>query len=382
MEETAPPAEDLVSKYKRLLSMAKASLETNQKSLADKDAQISQQKLIIERLERERLANPSTNGSRADETSSGGGTGHTPRNILRRVDVNGAIWILVQYDSNVDTWVSLSSEQDLDDFMRRVPGSSLVKPHRCFTPAESQQLEAETKFKIDRVVEEFRRYKVKSEIARKQSSDDTRSRPSSSATHARSDDAETDEESHRYRQENARLQSELGSLESKWKLAYEKVIRENESLRHSGGEAMLAAQWRERFENTSREKMHLLDKLRIYESSGSKAGGTKSIEEAYNELKDEHKVCYLCALLCTSNVLTGITATNECSRQATNERRLRRHFVPSSHEQSRGHEARVLEAHVAAVPDLSRLGGEDAHGDCYGGDIQIQREGAASDRRP
>jgi hypothetical protein len=66
----------------------------------------------------------------------------------------------------------------------------------------------------------------------------------------------------------------------------------------SGGEAMLAAQWRERYELTSKEKYDLLEKLKVYERTGTMG---KSIEESYNELKDEHRVmneltCHLPAL--------------------------------------------------------------------------------------
>jgi hypothetical protein len=67
-------------------------------------------------------------------------------------------------------------------------------------------------------------------------------------------------------------------------------VRENEVLRHSGGEAMLAAQWRERFESVSKEKLDLIDKLKIYERGASGGVNGKPIEEAYNELRDEHKV--------------------------------------------------------------------------------------------
>ena len=45
-----------------------------------------------------------------------------------------------------------------------------------------------------------------------------------------------------------RLKSQLSELELKWRKAYEKVVKENELLRTRGGEAMLAVQWRERYE--------------------------------------------------------------------------------------------------------------------------------------
>eukprot|EP01036_Dinobryon_divergens_P043136 gene43136-57389_t len=50
MEESTPPsqAEDVVSKYKRLLAMARSSLEANQATLAEKDKQISFLKNALE----------------------------------------------------------------------------------------------------------------------------------------------------------------------------------------------------------------------------------------------------------------------------------------------------------------------------------------------
>lgn len=272
--------EDIVGKYKRLLALARGSLEANQKTLGEKDAQIAVMKNTIDKLEREKALNI-VNGSsmRLQEDPS-----LAPRNISRRVDVGGVIWILIQYDNHMDSWSCFPSEQDLDDWLQRIPGATLSKPHKSYTPSESAQLEAEAKIQIDRVVEEFRRFKVKSEIARKQSTEETRHRVASPIKAAESG---VESEVDKYRDESSRLQAQLATVENKWKLAYEKVIRENETLRHSGGEAMLAAQWRERFEATSKEKYELQEKLKIYDKGGGLGG--KTLEEAYNELKDSHR---------------------------------------------------------------------------------------------
>ena len=45
-----------------------------------------------------------------------------------------------------------------------------------------------------------------------------------------------------------RIKVQLSDQEAKWRKAYETVVRENELLRTRGGEALLAAQWRERYE--------------------------------------------------------------------------------------------------------------------------------------
>lgn len=45
-----------------------------------------------------------------------------------------------------------------------------------------------------------------------------------------------------------RLKAQLSEQETKWRKAYEKVVKENELLRTRGGETVLAVQWRERYE--------------------------------------------------------------------------------------------------------------------------------------
>ena len=303
MDDLAHQTEDIVSKYKRLLGMARASLETNQKSLAEKDAQIAALKANVEKMEREK-----SYMVQVDRKQEEGNNSHPliPRAFARRVDVNGVIWLLAQYDSHVDSWLSFSSELELDQYLQRIPGgaSSIVKPARCLTPAESQQLQAEAKLKIDRVVEEFRRYRVKAEISRKQGIEEQASRSNSIAV-SKLDDLRGESESaktiaseaSKYKEEIQRLQTQLAAVEAKWKLAYERVSRENESLRHSGAEAMLAAQWRERYESCVKEKYDLSEKLKVFEKGAGAVGvNGKSLEEAYNELRDEHRVRKACDL--------------------------------------------------------------------------------------
>ena len=44
------------------------------------------------------------------------------------------------------------------------------------------------------------------------------------------------------------MKAQLSEQETKWRKAYEKVVKENELLRTRGGETVLAVQWRERYE--------------------------------------------------------------------------------------------------------------------------------------
>ena len=128
MEESA--AEDIVSKYKRLLSLARSSLEANQVALAEKDKQIA---ILKSQLDSSSNIQPSSsiNSSFASRKnlitssiiSNVDGDPKLPRNLLRRVDVNDNIWILASFDRNFeDEWLLFKSERDIDDFIRCLPG--------------------------------------------------------------------------------------------------------------------------------------------------------------------------------------------------------------------------------------------------------------------
>ena len=182
-----------------------------------------------------------------------------PRNLLRRVDIENRIWILVEYESSGDSrnvddkWISFNNDEDLDDFVQRIPGVPLQKPHRSLTPAESSHIESECKKKVDRIVEEFRRFKVKFEIARKQKDVENKHNALSRGTPmtpTATDRSTADMNGHHDHdsEDIAKLQNTLAEQDAKWKTAYEKVVKENELLRNRGNENLLATQWRERCE--------------------------------------------------------------------------------------------------------------------------------------
>ena len=80
-------------KTKRLLSLARSKLEENQKILAEKDLYISQ---LVAALEEEKLQHTRLKRTTTKDNDDSNNT--TPRNILRRVDVDDIIWILIEYD--------------------------------------------------------------------------------------------------------------------------------------------------------------------------------------------------------------------------------------------------------------------------------------------
>jgi len=52
----------------------------------------------------------------------------------------------------------------------------------------------------------------------------------------------------------AALRKEMVEQESRWKELYDQLLAENEKLKSSGAEALLAAQWRHRYEACLKEK--------------------------------------------------------------------------------------------------------------------------------
>lgn len=164
-QQNVPHADEVTSKYKRLLSLAKSNLESNQSLMAEKDKQISQLKQQMEEMKSSKFGN-----RRPSTMPSDDGQAAVPRQILRNIAVNGKIWVLLEFSglSGGDSWKLFNNEQELDDFISRQSGPPLIKPHLCLTVEESTRIMEEAKRKLDTVVEEFRRYKVRTEVLRKQ----------------------------------------------------------------------------------------------------------------------------------------------------------------------------------------------------------------------
>jgi hypothetical protein len=120
-----------IAKYKRVLSLARSSLEANQATIAAKDQQIAQ---LIKALEDEKSNNKKRVLAKDEEAAL------IPRRILCRVDVEDAIWILIEHEEFDDAWKCFQDEQDLEDFIQRVPGVPLVCPAKCLSVQESERI--------------------------------------------------------------------------------------------------------------------------------------------------------------------------------------------------------------------------------------------------
>lgn len=148
-EQHSSHQEDVTSKYKRLLSLARSNLEANQKQLEEKDQYITQ---LVSALEEERAKRLNQLKSQKEDDGQ-----HFPRRILCRVDVEGVIWVLFEYESIDDEWKSFSSETTLQDYVKRIPGAPLIVPQKCLSVEESTRLVEDNKAKIERISEEFRK---------------------------------------------------------------------------------------------------------------------------------------------------------------------------------------------------------------------------------
>mmetsp|Transcript_22680 Transcript_22680/g.37843 ORF Transcript_22680/g.37843 Transcript_22680/m.37843 type:complete len:439 (-) Transcript_22680:412-1728(-) len=331
-EETpATSTSDDVAKYKRILSLARSNLEANQATIASKDQQIAQ---LIKVLEEEKSKPGKRIHGKEDEFSL------IPRKILCRVDIEGLVWILVEYEDmqQEDSWKSFENDQELDDFIQRIPGIPLTCPPRCLSAEESNLIMEESKRRVERIVEEFRRYKVRTEIVRKQKDAETRQAvlnttasssaaaaaaaavaaaknaasanmmvpgASSSTSSITSSPAAAaaavttfqytsggdlvgpaESSGSTIMDDLARCKQQMKEQEQQWKLSYEKILNENEILRSKGGETLLATQWRGRYEACQREKEELSEKLRShlqYHSGSGSGSGSSGRRDEFEE---------------------------------------------------------------------------------------------------
>ena len=133
-KEKEKEKEDLVGKYKRLLAMARNSLEANQVSLQEKDNHIKKLKKLLE--EEVMKAKQQQRALLAEDDND-----NVPRSILRQVDVDDTIHVLVEYTGSAkDRWFQFGSEVELMDWIQSLSGVPLTLPQKCLTVEESAQI--------------------------------------------------------------------------------------------------------------------------------------------------------------------------------------------------------------------------------------------------
>lgn len=185
------------------------------------------------------------------------------------------IWALVEYESynpemmdnnpnapppkRYQRWRKFETETELDDHVRRETGEPVVLPPFSLSPVQSVKIEEDAKRAVTDITEEFRRFRVRSEVARKQADATVRALHSSNVqtTRRRIEGQDLETELAQARTDHAQLaalRSDMAEQEAQWKDAYDTLMAENARLKSSGAEALLAAQWRQRYETCLREK--------------------------------------------------------------------------------------------------------------------------------
>lgn len=186
-----------------------------------------------------------------------------------------SIWALVEYESynpemmdnnpnapparRYQRWRKFETETELDDHVRRETGEPIVLPPYSLSPLQSVKIEEDARKAVMDITEEFRRFRVRSEVARKQADATVRALHSSNVqrTRRRIEGQDLETELAQARTDHAQvaaLRSEMAEQEARWKDAYDTLMAENTRLKSSGAEALLAAQWRQRYETCLREK--------------------------------------------------------------------------------------------------------------------------------
>ena len=183
-------------------------------------------------------------------------------------------------------WLRFDTESELHDFVRRDTGEPIQLPPYSLSPEQSARIQQAADAQVTQITDEFRRFRVKSELARKQVDAQIRDLQN----HQLRSTAQRIEASDRPNSsQNAvveRLKAEMAQQEAHWKESYDALLKENQALQSTGSEALLAAQWRQRYESLVKEKEQLLAKLESVSPALANGGGSEDKYEAkYRDLK-------------------------------------------------------------------------------------------------
>jgi hypothetical protein len=291
-------------KYKNLLILAKERIQKQ-------DEELERVRTDKEELERQLVADEK---EASKQISLDEGVGEPTEessivNVCQRVKVprdddSEEYWALLEMEviSHQDMfdaparrykeWKRFDTESELQDFIRRDTGEPLVPPPYSISPEQSARIQEEASKRVSQVTEEFRRFRVRSELARKQADAQIRDLQSTHVQSAakRIEGQQDRRDSDQVRGGQAeRLKAELVAQEAQWKEAYDVLLQENTALKSSGSEALLAAQWRQRYEACLKEKEALQASVKLQLEKSDKAEGDK-YELKYRDLKESFRL--------------------------------------------------------------------------------------------
>mmetsp|Transcript_26356 Transcript_26356/g.40585 ORF Transcript_26356/g.40585 Transcript_26356/m.40585 type:complete len:482 (+) Transcript_26356:54-1499(+) len=229
------------------------------------------------------------------------------------------IWALIEYETaNPDgtdalnplnapsfkrhkQWQKFTNESALSDYIRRDTGEPLTLPPYSLSPEQSQKMAEEAKRSVASISEEFRRFRVRAEVAKKQADATVRALHTNSVqtTRMRIEGQDIESELKQAKTDHAQLASlraEMAEQEARWKESYDLLMAENEKLKSSGAEALLAAQWRHRYESCLKEKEAALTSLGMEKEKVAELQDQKKKTDAgkyeakYRDLKESFRL--------------------------------------------------------------------------------------------
>jgi hypothetical protein len=291
-------------KYKNLLILAKERIQKQEEELervrTEKEA--LEQQLVADEKEASRQITLDEGLGEATEESSI--VKVCQRVKVPRDDDSEEIWALMEMEvisqqdmfdapaKHYKEWKRFDTESELQDFIRRDTGEPLVPPPYSISPEQSARIQEEASKRVSQVTEEFRRFRVRSELARKQADAQIRDLQSNHVQSAakRIEGQQDRRDSDQLRGGQAeRLKAELEAQEAQWKEAYDVLLQENTALKSSGSEALLAAQWRQRYEACLKEKEALQASVKLQLEKNDQAEGDK-YEMKYRDLKESFRL--------------------------------------------------------------------------------------------
>lgn len=284
-------------KYKQLLKLAKERIQKQEIDLQEQKEAAHQTNLV------------NSSSSNNNNTTT---TAHTETRqvvaVCQRIRHADQIWALLEWEIVPENendvffsinnnnprafeWKSFPEESALQDFIRRDTGEPLPVPPYSYSPEQSVQLQQETHAQIQAVTEEFRKFRIQTELTLQQQqqarvNSEARRKSSSAVTRvANSNNSTTPHNSNNSTQQQIeQLQAELQLQDTRWKQAYDVLLAENKALQSTGSEALLASQWRQRYETCLAEKEECISRLQNLQTDDH------HYEAKYRDLKESFKL--------------------------------------------------------------------------------------------
>jgi len=255
------------------------------------------------------------------QAQANSGNLRNPLRARRRVnDDDDSIWVLFEFDDDIVEWRRFSDEVAINDYVRRDTGEPIVLPSASLAPHEAAALIERSEKSVAKITDEFKRFRVRSEIMRKQKDAEAKQASSISLQTQRrqiqsgstTDGHGADENEKRANKAEAQVDTlleEMAEKEEKWQRIVGELKREKEKMLSEGSEAPIATQWRQRFEQCQKEKNDLLSKLKHMEAQAQINGGnggsfppspsssdhnssssSSDMPRRFAELRDEYKL--------------------------------------------------------------------------------------------